>query len=251
MIFLAIVAIIYGALAAMYFVVKKDGDVKKLVAYSSVSSMGIVMLGLFALNPNGSERRRDADDQSRNLFRRAVPAGRHHLRATSHAQRFRVWRAVARDARLRGGVSWSMAMTAIGLPLLACSSQNSWRCAARSRRIRCGPRWGALGIILNAGYMLWLYQRMFFGEIENRKEQTAAGSERARMGLHDAAGHHVVVDWSLSQRRSCVTSKRPVNAVVKQVRPNLSDYRVSAARPSASQPTRFRKSSKQPSTINH
>src|SRR2546421_12730267 len=53
MIFLAIVSIIYGALAAMYFVVKKDGDVKKLVAYSSVSSMGIVMLGLFALNPNG------------------------------------------------------------------------------------------------------------------------------------------------------------------------------------------------------
>src|SRR6267143_1961456 len=53
MILLAIVGIIYGALAAMYFVVKKDGDVKKLVAYSSVSSMGIVMLGLFALNPNG------------------------------------------------------------------------------------------------------------------------------------------------------------------------------------------------------
>ena len=51
MIFLAIVSIIYGALAAMYFVVKKDGDVKKLVAYSSVSSMGIVMLGLFSLNP--------------------------------------------------------------------------------------------------------------------------------------------------------------------------------------------------------
>src|SRR5688500_12879235 len=53
MVFLAIVSIIYGALAAMYFVVKKDGDVKKLVAYSSVSSMGIVMLGLFSLNPNG------------------------------------------------------------------------------------------------------------------------------------------------------------------------------------------------------
>jgi NADH:ubiquinone oxidoreductase subunit 4 (subunit M) len=35
MVFLAIVSILYGALAAMYFVVKKDGDVKKLVAYSS------------------------------------------------------------------------------------------------------------------------------------------------------------------------------------------------------------------------
>ncbi|HYP01143.1 MAG TPA: NADH-quinone oxidoreductase subunit M, partial [Pyrinomonadaceae bacterium] len=53
MVSLAIIGIIYGALAAMYFVVVRDGDVKKLVAYSSVSSMGIVMLGLFALNPNG------------------------------------------------------------------------------------------------------------------------------------------------------------------------------------------------------
>src|SRR5260370_36767261 len=53
MLFLVIVSIISGALAAMYFVVKKAGDVQKLVAYSSVSSMGIVMLGLFALNPNG------------------------------------------------------------------------------------------------------------------------------------------------------------------------------------------------------
>src|SRR5205814_5077769 len=53
MVFLAIVGIIYGALAAMYFVVKRDGDVKKLVAYSSVSSMGIVIDVLFALNPNG------------------------------------------------------------------------------------------------------------------------------------------------------------------------------------------------------
>src|SRR5205085_11725962 len=53
MVLLAIIGIIYGALAAMYFVVKKNGDVKKLVAYSSVSSMGIVILGLFSLNPNG------------------------------------------------------------------------------------------------------------------------------------------------------------------------------------------------------
>src|SRR5215211_7322665 len=50
MVLLAIIGIIYGALAAMYFVVKRNGDVKKLVAYSSVSSMGIVMLGLFSLN---------------------------------------------------------------------------------------------------------------------------------------------------------------------------------------------------------
>jgi NADH-quinone oxidoreductase subunit M len=72
MIFLAIVSIIYGALAAMYFVVKKDGDVKKLVAYSSVSSMGIVMLGLFALNPNGINGAVMQMINHGNLFRRAA-----------------------------------------------------------------------------------------------------------------------------------------------------------------------------------
>jgi NADH-quinone oxidoreductase subunit M len=61
MIFLAIVGIIYGALAAMYFVVKKDGDVKKLVAYSSVSSMGIVMLGC-CVESQRRQRRRSVHD---------------------------------------------------------------------------------------------------------------------------------------------------------------------------------------------
>src|SRR5579884_4416660 len=45
---LSIIAIIYGALVAMM-----QPDMKKLVAYSSVSHMGFVMLGMFALNPNG------------------------------------------------------------------------------------------------------------------------------------------------------------------------------------------------------
>src|SRR5437667_1974592 len=48
MIGLSIIAIIYGALVAMM-----QPDMKKLVAYSSVSHMGFVTLGMFALNPNG------------------------------------------------------------------------------------------------------------------------------------------------------------------------------------------------------
>ena len=114
MVFLAIVGIIYGALAAMYFVVKKDGDVKKLVAYSSVSSMGMVMLGLFALNPNG------VNGAVLQMINHGIYSGalfllvgiiyeRRHTR-----NRRGVWRAVARDAGLRGGLS-GMVMTAIGL----------------------------------------------------------------------------------------------------------------------------------------
>src|SRR5436853_5219866 len=48
MVVLAIIGIVYGALVAM-----AQKDVKKLIAYSSVSHLGLVMLGLFALNPNG------------------------------------------------------------------------------------------------------------------------------------------------------------------------------------------------------
>src|SRR6185436_695351 len=48
MVALSIIGILYGALVAM-----AQKDVKKLIAYSSVSHLGFVMLGLFALNPNG------------------------------------------------------------------------------------------------------------------------------------------------------------------------------------------------------
>ena len=46
---LSLIGIVYGALVAMV-----QRDVKKLVAYSSVSHLGFVMLGLFALNTRGS-----------------------------------------------------------------------------------------------------------------------------------------------------------------------------------------------------
>ena len=45
---LAVIGIIYGALVAMV-----QSDLKRLVAYSSVSHLGFVMLGIFALNPQG------------------------------------------------------------------------------------------------------------------------------------------------------------------------------------------------------
>jgi len=61
---LAVIGILYGA-AVSY----AQKDVKKLVAYSSVSHLGFVMLGLFALNPRAS-RRHPADGQPRSEHRR-------------------------------------------------------------------------------------------------------------------------------------------------------------------------------------
>src|SRR6476660_4275913 len=118
MVFLAIISIIYGALAAMYFVVKKDGDVKKLVAYSSVSSMGIVMLGLFALNPNG------INGAVMQMINHGIYSGALFLLVGIIYER-RHTRNVAEFGGLShvmpgySAVFLAMAMTAIGLPLLA------------------------------------------------------------------------------------------------------------------------------------
>ena len=170
MIFLALVSIIYGALAAMYFVVKKDGDIKKLVAYSSVSSMGVVMLGLFALNPNG------INGAVMQMVSHGIYSGALFLLVGIIYER-RHTRNVAEFGGLShvmpgyAAVFLAMAMTAIGLPLLAVfiSEFLAMRGAFEANPVWAG--WAGLGIILNAGYMLWLYQRMFFGEVTNEKNK--------------------------------------------------------------------------------
>ena len=62
---LAVIGIIYGALVAMV-----QPDLKRLVAYSSVSHLGFVMLGIFALDPQGMRGRDLPDAQPRNFDRR-------------------------------------------------------------------------------------------------------------------------------------------------------------------------------------
>jgi len=170
MIFLAIVSIIYGALAAMYFVVKKDGDVKKLVAYSSVSSMGIVMLGLFALNPNG------INGAVMQMINHGIYSGALFLLVgiiyeRRHTRKVSEFGGLSHVMPAYSAVFLAMAMTAIGLPLLAVfiSEFLAMRGAFEANPVWAG--WAGLGIILNAAYMLWLYQRMFFGEIENEKNK--------------------------------------------------------------------------------
>jgi NADH-quinone oxidoreductase subunit M len=218
MVFLAIVSIIYGALAAMYFVVKKDGDVKKLVAYSSVSSMGIVMLGLFSLNPNG------INGAVMQMVNHGIYSGALFLLVGIIYER-RHTRNVAEFGGLShimpgyAAVFLVMAMTAIGLPLLAVfiSEFLALRGAFEANPWWAG--WAALGIILNAGYMLWLYQRMFFGEVTNEKNKLLPD-----LSIREWAYMLPLVLMSLwigiYPSPFIRFIERPVNAVVKQIRPD-------------------------------
>ncbi len=217
MIFLAIVSIIYGALAAMYFVVKKDGDVKKLVAYSSVSSMGIVMLGLFALNPNG------LNGAVMQMINHGIYSGALFLLVgiiyeRRHTRKVSEFGGLSHVMPGYSAVFLIMAMTAIGLPLLAVfiSEFLAMRGAFEANPVWAG--WAGLGIILNAGYMLWLYQRMFFGEIEIEKNKLLPDlSTREWVYMLPLVIMSFVIGVYPAPFLRYI--EKPVNAAVKQIRP--------------------------------
>ena len=216
-VFLAIISILYGALAAMYFVVKKDGDVKKLVAYSSVSSMGMVMLGLFALNPNG------INGGVMQMINHGIYSGALFLLVGIIYER-RHTRNVAEFGGLShvmpgyAAVFLAMVMTAIGLPLLAVFISEFLALRGAFEANPVWAAWAALGIILNAGYFLWLYQRMFFGTIDNPKNEKLTdlnGREWAYM-----TPLLILSLWiGVYPKPFIAFIEQPVNAVVKQVRP--------------------------------
>jgi NADH-quinone oxidoreductase subunit M len=226
MVTLAIIGIIYGALAAMYFVVVKDGDVKKLVAYSSVSSMGIVMLGLFALNPNGLNgavlHMINHGIYSAALFLLVgIIYERRHTRKVSE------FGGLSHVMPGYATVFLAMAMTAIGLPLLCVFISEFLAMRGAFEAQPWWAAWAALGIILNAGYMLWLYQRMFFGHVDNPKNENLTdmnGREWAYM-----LPLVVLSLWiGIYPKPFIEYIQRPVNAVVRQVRP---DYKLQPSAP--------------------
>ncbi|MFN2452961.1 MAG: NuoM family protein [Pyrinomonadaceae bacterium] len=220
MVALALTSIIYGALAAMSFVVKKDGDVKKLVAYSSVSSMGIVMLGLFALNPNG------ITGATLHMINHGIYSAALFLLVGAIYERRHT-----RNIAEFGGLSHAMpgyatvflimALTAIGLPLL-CAFISEF--LAMRGAFEVNPYWAgvaALGMILNAGYMIWLYQRMFFGEAENPRN-TRLKDLRGREWAYMMPLVFLSV-WIGAYPTPFINFiARPVERVVRHIRPSYS-----------------------------
>jgi len=162
---LSIVGIVYGSMVAM---VQKD--MKKLVAYSSVAHLGFVMLGLFALNNAGIQ---GGILQSIN---HGLSTGGLFLLVGIVYERTHT-RMIADYGGLSGVMPvyamlfMVVLLASIGLPLLngfvgeftilTGAFLANWRWAA----------WASLGVILGAAYMLWLYQRVFFGELTNPKNK--------------------------------------------------------------------------------
>src|SRR5580693_9451015 len=158
---LAIIGIIYGALVAMV-----QPNMKKLVAYSSVSHLGFVVLGVFSFT------QMRLDGAVYQMLNHGISTGALFILVgfmyeRRHSLAIKDYGGVATAAPWLATVFLITTLASIGLPMLnnfvgeflvlqgAAQANFSWTVFA------------AIGVILSACYMLWMYQRVFFGELRD------------------------------------------------------------------------------------
>jgi NADH-quinone oxidoreductase subunit M len=163
---LAVIGIIYGALVAMV-----QPDLKKLVAYSSVSHLGFVVLGIAAMNTHGLQ------GAVYQMLNHGVSTGGLFLIVGMLSDR-RHTRLISEFGGLKKVVPRLVAvfllitLSSIGLPglngfvgeFLILLGAFAW-----------SPRFAALaatGVVLSATYMLWMFQRVNYGTVTNDENRT-------------------------------------------------------------------------------
>jgi NADH-quinone oxidoreductase subunit M len=156
---LSLIGIIYGALVAMI-----QKDMKKLVAYSSVSHLGLCMLGLFAMNPYGIKgglfQMLNHGISTSGLFLAVgIVYERRHTRMIAD------FGGLSKTMPVYATIFMIMTMSSIGLPLLNGFIGEGMILMGAFQAFPWAAIVATLGIILGAAYMLWMFQRVMFGPI--------------------------------------------------------------------------------------
>jgi NADH-quinone oxidoreductase subunit M len=165
MVFLSIVGIVYGALVAL-----AQKDWKRLVAYSSVSHMAMVMLGMFALNPVGItgsivQQLNHGISTGALFLLVGVVYERRHTREIAE------YGGLSKVMPVYATVFLVMTMSSIGLPALNGFIGEFLILQGVFVASKVWAAFAASGVVLGAAYMLYLYQRTMFGKIENPKNE--------------------------------------------------------------------------------
>ena len=159
---LGVIGIIYGAICATM-----QRDLKRLVAYSSVAHLGFIVLGTFALTTAEHLRRRDPDGQPRRVHRRPLPPRRLDLRAPPHPPDLRAAAASRRWRRSSPPCFTVVMLSSIGVPGLNGFVGEFLVLIGSFLTARWWVVVAATGVILAALYLLWAYQRVFHGEVDD------------------------------------------------------------------------------------
>jgi NADH-quinone oxidoreductase subunit M len=163
---LAIIGIIYGALVAMV-----QPNLKKLIAYSSVTHLGFIVLGIFTFTQAGT------DGAIFQMLNHGVSTGALFMLAgiiydRRHTYEIAEFGGLATPMPAYAMLFFLITLSSIGLPLM-----NGFvgEFLVLSGAFLDMPLWGILaatGVIWSACYMLWMYQRVFYGTVKNPVNNT-------------------------------------------------------------------------------
>jgi NADH-quinone oxidoreductase subunit M len=174
---LALIGIVYGALVCL---VQKD--LKRLIAFSSVSHLGFVMLGLFTFNIQGVQ------GGLIQMINHGLSTGALFLIVgmiyeRRHTRMIADFGGLSTPMPVFAAIFMIVTLSSIGLPGLNGFVGEFLILLGAFKENKIYATIGASGVILAACYMLWMFQRVMFGECTNPKNQ----------GLQDLSGREIFI----------------------------------------------------------
>jgi NADH-quinone oxidoreductase subunit M len=213
---LSLIGIIYGALVSL---VQKD--MKKLVAYSSVSHLGFVMLGMFALNPAGLQ------GSVIQMINHGISTGALFLLVgmiyeRRHTRMIADYGGLAKQMPKYAAFFLIAALSSMGLPALNGFIGEFTILLGAANSVQFGTIAyavvAAIGIVLGAAYLLWLYQRVFWGPLDNPANANVPDMNRREFGM--MAALVLLMIWiGVYPKPLFQFIEQPVNYIVEKVDP--------------------------------
>ncbi len=214
---LAVIAIIYGALVAMV-----QWDIKKLVAYSSVSHMGFVMLGLTSLTALGTQ------GAMLQMLNHGISTGALFLMVgmlydRAHTRMIADFGGVATKMPVFTTFFLIITLSSIGLPM---TNGFVGEFLILNGTYIAGFAWGrpiailaTLGVVLSAVYMLWMVKRVFWGPV-NADEDSGTAHLHEDLNTREIAvlvPIVVMIFWmGLHPQTFLESSQAPVEQLLKE-----------------------------------
>src|SRR6202047_2745856 len=211
---LSLIGIIYGALVCLM-----QKDMKRLIAYSSVSHLGFCTLGIFALTPNGLagsvlQQINHGISTGALFLIVGVLYERRHTRMISE------FGGLATPMPNFAAIYLIVSLSSLGMPLLNGFIGEFTILQGAFQVSKAWAAWGSLGVVLGAAYLLWLYQRVMFGPVTQ-----FANEDLPDLNLREYATLVplvILAFWiGIYPKPFFALIEKPVQKSVEQVNPNF------------------------------
>ncbi len=191
MLVLAVISIVYGALLAL-----AQTDMKKLIAYSSISHLGFVVLGIFTLNKTGISggviQMLNHGISTSGLF--WVVGFLYNQRHTKEIAKFG---GLAKQVPILAGFYLLISLSSLAFPGTNGFVGELLILFGAAKNTAAGVLWylipAILGVLLGAAYLFWLYQRVMLGEITDAENRTLIDLNCREIGICTALA--VMILW--------------------------------------------------------